>query len=206
MSHQNSNNWAELPSGMSVWGEVGASLAIANHAARLAEHDHTLQRRIRRNLLLEQIEKDHEKAVRFDRQAERHQKRAAAKIKAADRKLQSARTIQIDNGEEAVSQVKGDASRKNKARERHQTQNRKKKARLESEAKLLKKEAAVITEDADKLTAKASNAPAHWVEHSRPYLHHQASAEYHTVEYTPWQSIRPRLSRVMPFLLHSKTL
>ena len=119
-----------------------------------------MQRRIRRNLLKCQIGKDHEKAVCFDRQAKRHQKRAATKIKAANRKLQLAHTIQTDNGKEAASQDKGNAGRKNKAWERHQTQNRKKKARLEMEAKLLKKEAAVITKDANRLATKASKHKA----------------------------------------------
>jgi len=140
---------------MSVWGEVGVGLAMANRTARLAENDPWVQRRIRRNLLMEQIETYHNEAVRLQREEERHRKRAAAKVKAANRVLLSVSKLCANADDEAVLQHTGASERSKTKKDRQQMQSHSKKARLESQAALLQKQAAAILKEADKLSKQA---------------------------------------------------
>jgi hypothetical protein len=67
--------WGKLPAATKHWGEVGISMRVANQMFEIASHDPGAQRRIRINLLREDIEKHHTKAVTLQRKARRLQKR-----------------------------------------------------------------------------------------------------------------------------------
>ena len=124
--------WGKLPPVMGAWGEVGISLAHANRAARIAEHDlsPSMQRRIRKNLLLEQVEEHHANAKRLEREAGSLRKQASSKEKAAERKLRAAASSSTGLTE-------------------------KKAARLQSEAESLAKQASVLLKDAEKRSGEA---------------------------------------------------
>lgn len=146
-------DWGKLPAFTNGWGEVGVSLTFANRAALLAQNDPTMQRRIRRNSLMDQIDMHQKEALRLQREAKHDQTRAAGILKDADKKLLCANKMRGAH-DKAVSELSG-ASRENNAKDIQQTRILNKKTRLESQAKLLQKQAATLLEEADKLYAKS---------------------------------------------------
>ena len=98
-----SKNWGNRPKAMDVWGQVGVSMKVANYAAKLANHDPNMSRRIRRNLLIEEIiPRLQEKRNAATRRAQDATKRATALTKAAELKRQEAhKKMKCDNVDKA---------------------------------------------------------------------------------------------------------
>lgn len=145
-SNKSQQQWGKLPGPCDYWGEVGISMALANRAANIAERDPTLQRRIRRNLLLEKIENCQTKALSLEKEANRKRKQAATKERAAEKKMIStdARGCSKQVSEGIVETKSWDKK------------NDRKRVRLENEAAKLQQEAATLLKEADGLFGDAS--------------------------------------------------